>query len=1125
MAIHMPNNTFDPFARDLGAFDDPNDATTLTVDPAVDAAAHTGYMASPAQQIFHDHSRPSNLRGAEGESDLDHGNGLQSMPASPIATCANLAIGQTSNIKNERVDMVGRFMNEPFDNPDPISAVSEMSLNLEEMKGYAQLVFPDGEYLVTSTEIMLGRDERAQQILKDQEKRQRKLLREQALLQARQHAAEMDAQAALERYKLEPGKGSEEGRRGSSSSSHMLEGRPAPGLPSTFSESGGIVNYEGSVDDLRKKRNKRRNFLLSRSSSNSNSVAPASLHVYGAAATPWRNNDEEKCIFLPIHPFQIEDIRKISKEHLRIFYDGLEKQWKMEIKGNGAFVLNELYKETNVDPETGDEDTAPRHFKRGDTVILTHNSEVLVTSLTFLFKLPQRRGFSAFDSDIDDDLETSLLQQPDDPDDDEANSEASDNVKQEQVGDTPKVKRPKILLKATKARPVPKSASPEPPRITGGKGKKKPVETPKVVEIEPAAQPENNGDNTQALPPVFDANSTLQHVPVNELPEKRKGPGRPPKNGLVSKRDEGIIRRKMKEYEKRGERPPPYKDILAIVRAENRAKELAARAAARGEPIPPTQLEMMNVVPTTEVDQTNDTPDMTAADAAQLAEASSMPRATSLELDTAELLKSAQQQQRTYKSPSPMKPKEEYTEEQLKRPTQTYYYILDEILSEGPEDAMELQQIYDKICKKYPFYKYVVESTGWQSSVRHNLKQNERFKPVSKQGKGWLWAIDPAIPLDKEKKKKPTPPPMPRPPMQYQAQNGMSYNNTGGFPQYGQTYNNGQPQYQQGTVQQSQQSYNAPYNDMQSPGCTSTRSATNTISSAVSYGIKYTQPAAAPPGALPPAFQDLVEEIMRFRVEYLTPFGKDAQEYARHERIFKRCVEWISQLHMRQNPEVKFENEEERRVFQILEKMRHKFEHGGSTIPPRPAQPAQTTSAGPVVTAPGQSEQSTPAAVPTQTLPAAPQDSFHGVVAPPAAPASAVHLQNQVQQPGQTTYTPSMGTTQAQGRPALPNVMPTATPDTAMQVPSLPPATESLAGPVSNPSSVPQAAVQDAGGANVSQQPQPSTVSVNDSASVAPLAAVSANQSSEPQGLTLTGIKRTADEVVDDEHDEKRAKM
>lgn len=297
-----------------------------------------------------------------------------------------------------------------------------------------------------------------------------------------------------------------------------------------------------------------------------------------------------------------------------------------------------------------------------------------------------------------------------------------------------------------------------------------------------------------------------------------------------------------------------------------------------------------------------------------------------------------------------MKPKEEYSEEQLKRPTQTYYYILDEILSEDPEDAMELQQIYDKICKKYPFYKYVVESTGWQSSVRHNLKQNERFKPVSKQGKGWLWAIDPAIPLDKEKKKKPTPPPMSRP-MHYDqhgmAQNGGAYNN---YMQYG------QQAYQQPVLgHQSQNTTYTPNGNAPTP-VASTSSVNGQVHSQqypqqsvpqnpilrttappTSRPASNTpQPAVnAQPGSLPPAFQDLVEQIMRFRVEYLSPYGSDQAAFARHERIFKRCVEWISQLHMRQSPEVKFENDEERRVFQILEKMRHRFEEGANPAAPQ----------------------------------------------------------------------------------------------------------------------------------------------------------------------------------------------
>ncbi|EME82896.1 uncharacterized protein MYCFIDRAFT_19639, partial [Pseudocercospora fijiensis CIRAD86] len=80
--------------------------------------------------------------------------------------------------------------------------------------------------------------------------------------------------------------------------------------------------------------------------------------------------------------------------------------------------------------------------------------------------------------------------------------------------------------------------------------------------------------------------------------------------------------------------------------------------------------------------------------------------------------------------------------EQLKKPTMTYIYIIDEILMNIEGGQADLQTIYDKIQKRWPFFKYKVNSVGWQSSVRHNLLQSDRFVEAGKSGKGKYWTID-----------------------------------------------------------------------------------------------------------------------------------------------------------------------------------------------------------------------------------------------------------------------------------------------------------------------------------------------------------------------------------------------
>ncbi|EME46200.1 hypothetical protein DOTSEDRAFT_98485, partial [Dothistroma septosporum NZE10] len=80
--------------------------------------------------------------------------------------------------------------------------------------------------------------------------------------------------------------------------------------------------------------------------------------------------------------------------------------------------------------------------------------------------------------------------------------------------------------------------------------------------------------------------------------------------------------------------------------------------------------------------------------------------------------------------------------EDLKKPSMTYIYIIDEILSSIEGGQADLQTIYDKIQKRWPYYKYRVGSIGWQSSVRHNLLSCERFVDAGKSGKGKFWRIN-----------------------------------------------------------------------------------------------------------------------------------------------------------------------------------------------------------------------------------------------------------------------------------------------------------------------------------------------------------------------------------------------
>ena len=120
------------------------------------------------------------------------------------------------------------------------------------------------------------------------------------------------------------------------------------------------------------------------------------------------------------------------------------------------------------------------------------------------------------------------------------------------------------------------------------------------------------------------------------------------------------------------------------------------------------------------------------------------------------------------RSPSPVFDESTLTPEQLQKPQSSYVVLIYEALSNSPSGAMTLPQIYRAIERRYPFYKLRVQTTGWQSSVRHNLSQHLAFQKIQRDGKGWLWGIVEGVSIEKERRKRASPPlPPPQHHLQY----------------------------------------------------------------------------------------------------------------------------------------------------------------------------------------------------------------------------------------------------------------------------------------------------------------------------------------------------------------------
>ena len=435
---------------------------------------------------------------------------------------------------------------------------------------------------------------------------------------------------------------------------------------------------------------------------------------------------------------------------------------------NGAFVDDETF------------------LGKGAVARLRHNSHIQVQGIDILFKLPD----NAREEEqvvVESDGESELSRLESSPEaaaegrDSAASSDAESPAPKERVKlklslskraqalNEKTQKSAKLSLKAAKEKDnekdkdkdkskakktIPGSTSVEPkteepadvrPSIESESADVKPKPEPAGVPATPAAD----------LPP----GSILAGLAPEEIPQKRKGPGRPPKNGVMSKRDEAIIKRKKKELQKAGREIPPLTELLAMARAE-------AGTTKKGD----EGGDGENVAPSSGVGASG-TP---AGDGASVPADAGAKTQTAAEIEAAKARKQA-------KSPSPQKPESEYTEEELKKPQKTYVVLIHDALSASTTGIMDLQQIYDAIQKMYPYYKYKSQTQGWQSSIRHNLIGSEAFEEAGKIGKGRLWKINPNYPIDKEKKRRAPTPPTDKPSYPYY-QNGQYQNQ--GYPAY-----------------------------------------------------------------------------------------------------------------------------------------------------------------------------------------------------------------------------------------------------------------------------------------------------------------------------------------------------
>ncbi|MCJ1274001.1 hypothetical protein MMC21_001794 [Puttea exsequens] len=227
---------------------------------------------------------------------------------------------------------------------------------------------------------------------------------------------------------------------------------------------------------------------------------------------------------------------------------------------------------------------------------------------------------------------------------------------------------------------------------------------------------------------------------------KRKGPGRPPKNGVISKREQALREKQAREDTKSGGKKG--KRGLSKDKAERDSKE---------------KKQAEKLQPNGKRKYTKRRRAGGADEQHDIRESTELTESVPPEQSLANIPPKQAKEKKAPKpprSPSPYVDESQLTPEQLAKPQQSYVVLIHEALSNSKTGPMSLPQIYKAIERKYPFYKFRVQTVGWQSSVRHNLSQHDAFVKIQRDGKGWMWGLDTNISIEKEKKRRATPPPM-----------------------------------------------------------------------------------------------------------------------------------------------------------------------------------------------------------------------------------------------------------------------------------------------------------------------------------------------------------------------------
>ncbi|KAL8763079.1 MAG: hypothetical protein Q9184_001039 [Pyrenodesmia sp. 2 TL-2023] len=673
-----------------------------------------------------------------------NGSALQDDTFEALSFYTNLDHYNQLGPPNGSSDLTQADIEALIDGPSREAVASPVESEAPRIQAFAKLEFDDGEFYMNTYSVELGRDIRA----------------------ARQ-AYQRDVQA-LQQVNAKLRKRSSSSGEVSHSSSKVKREHARHLSGSVISESGGIMGLDHSdSDDPRQRRDKKAKSAtsssqqLSRKSSMNfpgmrtdyQSLAMASL-LESSADTQLVDSQSslpspESCPLVPIHPPASTDgvptsHKSISRKHVKIAFNFEKHLFEVIVLGrNGAFVDEEWYPEGDVQPLRSGSllqiGGVGIRFLLPDVALGETGAENTQGSDPALFDIENEDAIYGGMGDSDDDDGRDDENQDgngseDESDDNDNGGDESDESKE--ASEEERRGRPRRREREIKPTPA-----------------NRPIRNRKPVRGKEPSQAKEPTKAKQSAKARLKLTTRKEPSPDPLTPPpKRKGPGRPPKNGIISKREQALLARQAKEAAKAAARnssdapagrgkgksiPQTPEDTQEHSNLQPNGKRKYKKRKTKAE-IEAGEQEN-NVRESTEHTESLP-PDQNAAPPPKPPKPTKPPKPP--------------------RSPSPVFDEATLTAEQLAKPQSSYVVLIHEALSNSKCGQMSLPQIYRAIERKYPFYKLRVQTTGWQSSVRHNLSQHPAFRKIERDGKGWMWGLVPEVSIEKEKKRRMTPPPM-----------------------------------------------------------------------------------------------------------------------------------------------------------------------------------------------------------------------------------------------------------------------------------------------------------------------------------------------------------------------------